>query len=100
MFAFFHIPLEYRAITEYTSDTPGDLSFNEGEKVLVYWGNDNGWWFGAAGSVQGWFPGSYVEVSKIILNFVKLCLYMHTNPLPASLSVDLIALMSHVPIAT
>ena len=30
--------------------------------VLVYWGDENGWWFGAAGSAQGWFPESYVEV--------------------------------------
>ena len=44
------------------SDTEGDLVFPEGETVWVYWAQDNGWWFGAAGSAQGWFPGSFVEV--------------------------------------
>ncbi len=55
-------PIEYRAVADYVSDTEGDLSFKEGDMVLVYWGNDDGWWYGAAGSVQGWFPGSYIEV--------------------------------------
>ena len=46
----------------YNSETEGDLVFNEGDSVLVYWGQDNGWWFGAVGGIQGWFPESYVEV--------------------------------------
>ena len=53
---------EYRAIFPYQSDTEGDLEFGEGETVWVYWAQDNGWWYGAVGSVQGWFPGSFVEV--------------------------------------
>ena len=39
--------------------------FNEGDTVLVYWGQDNGWWYGAIGGKQGWFPESYVEVSTV-----------------------------------
>ena len=46
----------------YESETQGDLRFSEGETVLVYWADENGWWFGSASSAQGWFPGSYVEV--------------------------------------
>ena len=53
---------EYRAVFSYESETQGDLQFSEGETVLVYWADENGWWFGSAGSAQGWFPGSYVEV--------------------------------------
>ena len=53
---------EYRAVFTYKSETQGDLRFSEGEMVLVYWADENGWWFGSAGSAQGWFPGSYVEV--------------------------------------
>ena len=64
---YFCLSLEYLALSDYTSDTAGDLSFKEGEKVLVYWGNDNGWWYGAVGTDQGWFPGSYVEVSEMYL---------------------------------
>ena len=54
--------LEYRAVYSYQSDTVGDLTFNEEDTILVYWAQDNGWWFGAIGSRQGWFPESYVEV--------------------------------------
>ena len=54
---------EYRAITRFSSEREGDLSFDEGDILLVYWANKNGWWYGAVESKQGWFPGSYVEVS-------------------------------------
>jgi len=56
-------PIEYRAVFPYHSTSQGDLTFTEGDTVLVYWAHDNGWWFGAARSDQGWFPGSYVEVT-------------------------------------
>lgn len=56
-------PIEYRAVFPYHSTSQGDLTFTEGDTVLVYWAHDNGWWFGAARSEQGWFPGSYVEVT-------------------------------------
>jgi len=52
---------EYRAVFPFQSATQGDLTFAEGETILVYWGDDSGWWYGAARSEQGWFPGSYVE---------------------------------------
>lgn len=56
-------PLEYKAICTYTSDAADDLTFTEGEDLLVYWGNDSGWWYGArTDGARGWFPGSYVEV--------------------------------------
>ena len=55
--------MEYRAIHSYHSEAQGDLQFSEGDTVLVYWGQDNGWWYGTtvAGTL-GWFPESYVEV--------------------------------------
>ena len=55
--------LEYRAVFSYHSTTEGDLVFGEGDPVLVYWAQDNGWWYGTSGGREpGWFPGSYVEV--------------------------------------
>ncbi len=57
--------LEYRAVHAYHSGAEGDLVFSEGDAVLVYWGQDNGWWYGAFGGQQGWFPESYVEVSAL-----------------------------------
>jgi len=53
---------EYCSIFPYQSETEGDLVFGEGVTVLVYWAQDNGWWYGAVDSTQGWFPGSFVEV--------------------------------------
>ena len=55
--------LEYRALHAYQSETEGDLVFGDGDTVLVYWAQDNGWWYGTTGRGKlGWFPGSYVEV--------------------------------------
>ena len=48
--------------------------------VLVYWAHDNGWWYGAAGSSQGWFPGSYVEVRLIKLLHNVCIFWMHLLP--------------------
>ncbi len=42
--------------------------FGEGDTVWVYWGQENGWWYGSAGGRQGWFPESYVEVSASFLS--------------------------------
>jgi len=81
---------EYRAVFPFQSATQGDLTFSEGETILVYWGDDSGWWYGAARSEQGWFPGSYVEVgihqslvmgrkySMYILNVHNYCITSHT----------------------
>ena len=58
---------EYLAVHSYQSDAEGDLVFSEGDSVWVYWGQENGWWFGSAGGLQGWFPESYVEVREVLL---------------------------------
>lgn len=63
---FFELPLEYKAVYTYTSESEGDLSFQEGSTILVYWANPNGWWFGSVDGKQGYFPGSYVEVRMIV----------------------------------
>lgn len=59
--------VEYRCIFPYHSETEGDLTLAEGDTVLVYWAQDNGWWYGAIGVAQGWFPGSFVEVRHCCL---------------------------------
>lgn len=66
---------EYKAITSFSSEREGDLSFDEGDILLVYWANKNGWWYGAVESKQGWFPGSYVEPVMELLERV-------TSPVP------------------
>ncbi len=66
---------EYRAIFPFPSDTEGDLVFTEGDTVLVYWAQDNGWWYGEVDSKQGWFPGSFVEVNKVTSARNRLYIY-------------------------
>ena len=75
-------PIEYRAVFPYHSTTQGDLTFTEGDTILVYWAHDNGWWFGAARSEQGWFPGSYVEVNSSNSSFY---MYLPSHPAPSYL---------------
>ena len=50
--------------------------FSKGDTVWVYWGQDNGWWFGAAGGKQGWFPESYVEVRMLIYSVLSHSLHV------------------------
>lgn len=56
------LPPEYRAVHTFSSDQEGDLQFAKGDSILVYWVHDSGWWYGSKGSMQGWFPRTYVEV--------------------------------------
>lgn len=56
------LPPEYRAVHTFSSDQEGDLQFVKGDSILVYWVHDSGWWYGSKGSMQGWFPRTYVEV--------------------------------------
>ncbi len=59
---------EYRALYNFTALQPGDLSLTEGETVVVIASEASGWWRGCVGSQEGWFPGSYVEVSRLGIN--------------------------------
>ena len=57
--------IEYKAIYAHQSSVNGDLSFKEGDTLLVYWANSNGWWYGSYDNMEGWFPSSYVEVGLV-----------------------------------
>lgn len=57
-----HTHTEYKALYDHQSSVSGDLSFKEGDTILVYRANSNGWWYGSYSNMEGWFPGSYVEV--------------------------------------
>ena len=41
----------------------GDLTFQAGEKMIVIETLASGWWRGYIDEREGWFPGSYVEVT-------------------------------------
>ncbi|KAL8173194.1 UNVERIFIED_CONTAM: Intersectin-2, partial [Gekko kuhli] len=51
---------EYIALYPYTSSEPGDLTFMEGEEILVTQ-KDGEWWTGSIGERSGIFPSNYVR---------------------------------------
>lgn len=51
---------EYVALYPYSSVEPGDLTFSEGEEILVTQ-KDGEWWTGSIGDRTGIFPSNYVK---------------------------------------
>nr|XP_020652410.1 intersectin-2 isoform X2 [Pogona vitticeps] len=51
---------EYIALYSYASSEPGDLTFTEGEEILVIQ-KDGEWWTGSIGDRTGIFPSNYVR---------------------------------------
>lgn len=51
---------EYIALYPYSSVEPGDLTFSEGEEILVTQ-KDGEWWTGSIGERTGIFPSNYVK---------------------------------------
>lgn len=50
----------YVALYQYASTETGDLSFNQGEVILVI-KKEGDWWTGCIGDRTGIFPSNYVE---------------------------------------
>lgn len=51
---------EYIALYTYESPEPGDLTFREGDVILVS-KREGEWWNGSIGDRTGLFPGNYVK---------------------------------------
>ncbi|XP_010794292.1 intersectin-2-like [Notothenia coriiceps] len=51
---------EYTALYTYESPEPGDLTFREGDLILVS-KRDGEWWHGSIGGSSGVFPSNYVK---------------------------------------
>ncbi|XP_020706290.2 E3 ubiquitin-protein ligase SH3RF3-like isoform X2 [Athalia rosae] len=62
-----------RAIYDYVSKVPGDLSFKKGEIVVLRKKIDNNWYFGECGNSHGVFPLSYVQVMTPLPPHVPQC---------------------------
>ncbi|XP_068953446.1 intersectin-2 isoform X3 [Petaurus breviceps papuanus] len=54
---------EYVALYSYSSSEPGDLTFTEGEEILVT-RKDGEWWTGSIDSRAGIFPSNYVRAKE------------------------------------
>ncbi|KAK2585557.1 hypothetical protein KPH14_010195 [Odynerus spinipes] len=62
-----------RAIYDYVSKVPGDLSFKKGDIVVLRKKIDNNWYFGECGTSHGVFPLSYVQVMTPLPPHVPQC---------------------------
>ncbi|XP_033211112.1 E3 ubiquitin-protein ligase SH3RF3-like isoform X2 [Belonocnema kinseyi] len=62
-----------RAIYDYVSKVPGDLSFKKGDIVVLRKKIDNNWYFGECGTNHGVFPLSYVQVMTPLPPHVPQC---------------------------
>ncbi|KAK0080880.1 hypothetical protein PV325_013175 [Microctonus aethiopoides] len=62
-----------RAIYDYISKVPGDLSFKKGDIVVLRKKIDNNWYFGECGNNHGVFPLSYVQVMTPLPPHVPQC---------------------------
>lgn len=51
---------EYVALYSYSSSEPGDLTFTEGEEILVTQ-KEGEWWTGSIDNRTGIFPSNYVR---------------------------------------
>lgn len=52
------------ALYDYTAQSPGDLSFREGDTIEIVerTGNMEDWWVGRLGDMEGNFPANYVKL--------------------------------------
>ncbi|XP_012136604.1 SH3 domain containing ring finger posh isoform X3 [Megachile rotundata] len=62
-----------RAIYDYMSKVPGDLSFKKGDIVILRKKIDNNWYFGESANSHGVFPLSYVQVMTPLTPHVPQC---------------------------
>ncbi|XP_015592824.1 SH3 domain-containing RING finger protein 3 isoform X2 [Cephus cinctus] len=62
-----------RAIYDYISKVPGDLSFKKGDIIVLRKKIDNNWYFGECGNNHGVFPLSYVQVMTPLPPHVPQC---------------------------
>ncbi|OAD57623.1 SH3 domain-containing RING finger protein 3 [Eufriesea mexicana] len=62
-----------RAIYDYISKVPGDLSFKKGDIVILRKKIDNNWYFGESANSHGVFPLSYVQVMAPLTPDVPQC---------------------------
>ncbi|KAJ3276340.1 Intersectin 1 (SH3 domain protein) [Terramyces sp. JEL0728] len=53
--------IKVKALYDFTSTTPGELSFKVGDVLNVSQSNDVDWWDGEINGVSGAFPANYVE---------------------------------------
>lgn len=68
---------EYVALYTYESPEPGDLTFTEGDTILVS-EREGEWWRGSIGDRSGVFPSNYVKPKEAdVILFLYLKTFIH-----------------------
>ncbi|XP_075234987.1 SH3 domain containing ring finger posh [Lycorma delicatula] len=62
-----------RAVYDYLSKMPGDLSFKEGDLIILRRKIDNNWYHGECRGNMGVFPLSYVQIMTPLPNHIPQC---------------------------
>lgn len=75
IYIIFSFP-EYVALYTYESPEPGDLTFREGDVILVS-KREGEWWHGSIGNCTGLFPNNYVKPKETDVRALNT--YCHTG---------------------
>lgn len=81
---FAPLPAEYVAMYTYESSEQGDLSFQQGDVVVVT-RKEGDWWTGVVGGKNGVFPSNYVKPRDSMSEVILYCL---AAPHPLASTVD------------
>ncbi len=54
------------ALADYEACSETELSFQEGDLLLVFQQHESGWWHGECNDSSGWFPSNYVAVQHTL----------------------------------
>lgn len=75
-------PLTYVAMSSYTSQAPGCLSFSEGDKCVVINTTKDGWWLVNIGGREGWTPGEFWREEKRVRELCSSCVVYIPKAIP------------------
>lgn len=72
-----HFLAEYVAMYTYESNEQGDLSFQQGDVVVVT-RKEGDWWTGVVGGKTGVFPSNYVKPRDMMSEVILYCtIWLH-----------------------
>ncbi len=54
------------AIASFSARNTDELSLNEGDRIVILETPEGGWWRGALGGQEGWFPSNHVQTDTVM----------------------------------
>nr|2DRK_A Chain A, Myosin heavy chain IB [Acanthamoeba castellanii] len=53
--------IQVKALYDYDAQTGDELTFKEGDTIIVHQKDPAGWWEGELNGKRGWVPANYVQ---------------------------------------